>query len=168
MMKTINDLVNKLNSYGAYGEYYIRKGKNDNYLLCKRYTEGEDATLFDFAKRQPYWSIHSSLGAMNNRVQKEIMDFVYNTDKDHWFDEQEKKYNIIIGEDVKTEEYCVLTAYRKALDGIEVWDSAKGDDLTSDRYQFTESEIEDLKSKVSEQSAKIVDLGKVEVKDENN
>ena len=163
-MKTINDLVDRLNSYVAYGEFYIRKGKNDNYLLCKRYTEGEDATLFDFAKRQPYWSIHSSLGAMNNRVQKEIMDFVYNTDKDHWFDEQEKKYNIIIGEN---EQEKLKTAYHKLHNGTYVGDAVEEDDLKTDRYIFTESEIEDLKATLPDNMAKIVDLGKVEVKDEN-
>lgn len=167
-MKTINDLVKKLNSYGEYGEYYIRKGKNDNYLLCKRYTEGEDATLFEFAKKQPYWSILQSLGAMNNQIQKDIMDFIYTTDKIHWFDEPEKKYNIVIGEDVNSDNNVHWkTAYKKFGNGVEIDDSIGKEDLTSSEYIFTESEIEDLKSKVSEQSAKIIDLGKVEVKDEN-
>lgn len=170
-MKTINDLVNKLNSYVAYGEYYIKKGKNDNYLLCKRYAENEDVTLFAFAKKQPYWSIHSSLGAMHNQVQEEIVDFVYTTDRTHWFDEQEKKYNIIVGEYVITDDDGLWkAAYRKCgygTYGTEVVDNADENDLALDDFIFTESEIEDLKSKVSERSAKIIDLGKVEVKDEN-
>lgn len=160
-MKTINDLVKKLNSYGAYGEYYIKKSKNDNYLLYKRYTESEDATLFEFAKKQPYWSIHSSLGVMHNQVQEDIMDFIYTTDKEHWFDEPEKKYNIVIGEDMSGN---FKTVYYKVGNGVDVTDAAGEYELVSDQYQFTESEIEDLKAILPEKMAKIVDLGKVEVK----
>ena len=163
-MKTINDLVDKLNNGVAYGEYCIAKGRNENYLLCSSYEAGEYVTIFEFAKKQPYWSIYSGLGAKRNEVQKEIMDFVYTTDKDHWFDEPEKKYNIIIGEDVNGE---YKSAYKKWWNGAEVSDEVNENDLTLDEFRFTESEIEDLKAKVSERSAKIIDLGKVEVNDED-
>lgn len=96
------------------------------------------------------------------------MDFIYTTNSNHWFDEPEKKYNIVIGKDVGTYGDCVKTAYRKEDKGIEVWDSAKEGNLTSDKYIFTESEIEDLKAPLPDNMAKIVDLGKVEVKDEND
>lgn len=162
-MKTINDLVNKLNNGVAYGEYYIKEGKNDNYLLYKKYILSEDSTLFEFAKKQPYWSIYQSLGAMHNQVQKDIMDFVYSTDKDHWFDETEKKYNIIIGEDVGQ---IYRSAYKKCQSGAKVSDNVYEENLTLENYQFTETEIEELKSKVSERSAKIIDLGKVEIKND--
>lgn len=160
-MKTINDLVDKLNNYGAYGEYYIKEGKNDNYLLYKRYTLSEDSTLFEFAKKQPYWSIYPNLGAMHNQVQKEIMDFIYTTDKEHWFDEPEKKYNIVIGKDMSGN---FKTVYYKVGNGVDVTDAAGEYELVSDQYQFTESEIEDLKATLPENMAKIIDLGKVEVK----
>lgn len=162
-MKTIQDLVKKLNQYGAYGEYYIKKGKHDNYLLYKRYTEGEDATLFEFAKKQPYWSIHPSLGVMHNQVQEDIMDFIYTTDSNHWFDEPEKKYNIIIGEDAG---HNWQSAYKKCRFGAKVNDAVREEDLLLDDYQFTESEIKELKSGLPENMAKIIDLGKVEVKDD--
>lgn len=168
-MKVINDLVKKLNQYGAYGEYYVRKGKAEEYLLCKRYTEGEDATLFEFAKKQPYWSIHPSLGVMHNQVQEDIMDFVYSTDKEHWFDEPEKKYNIIVGRDL--EPFAIQewkAAYMKTAHGVKVWHASPEKDFINDEFIFTESEVEDLKSELPENMAKIVDLGKVEVKDENN
>ena len=164
MMKTINDLVDKLNSYGAYGKFYIRKGKNDNYLLRKRYIEGEDATLFEFAKKQPYWSIHQPLGAMHNQVQKDIMDFIYTTDSNHWFDEKDTKYNIIIGKDVRTDDDGLWkSAYQKVWYGTKVVDNADETDLTLAEFRFTESEIEELKATLPENMAKIVDLGKVEV-----
>lgn len=162
-MKTINDLVDKLNNYEAYGEYYIKEGKNDNYLLYKRYILSEDSTLFEFAKKQPYWSIYPNLGAMHNQVQEDIMDFIYTTDKEHWFDEPEKKYNIIIGEDMSGN---FKTVYYKVGNGVDVTDAAGEYELVSDQYQFTESEIEDLKATLPENMAKIIDLGKVEVKDD--
>lgn len=162
-MKTINDLVDKLNSYGVYGEYYIRKGKAEEYLLCKRSMYGIDPTLLAFAKKQPYWDIYSSLGAMNNRVQRTIMDFIYTTNSNHWFDEPEKKYNIIIGKDMSGN---FKTVYYKAGNGVDVTDTAGEYELVSDQYQFTESEIEDLKATLPENMAKIIDLGKEEVKDE--
>lgn len=164
-MKTINDLVAKLNSYVAYGEFYIGKGKNDNYLLYARNELVEDSTVFDFAKGQPYWSIYPPLGAMHNQIQEDIMNFVYTTDKEHWFDEPEKKYNIIIGED---EQGKLKTAYKKFSNGTYIGDAAEEDDLKTDRYRFTESEIEDLKATLPENMAKIVELGKVEVKDETS
>lgn len=163
-MKVINDLVKKLNQYGAYGEYYVRKGKAEEYLLCKRCVDGGESILFDFAKRQPYWSIHAGLGAMHNQVQEDIMDFVYTTDKDHWFDEPEKKYNIVIGEDVSGN---YKTAYYKIGHGADVTDTTTEYELALDKYKFTESEIEELKSDLPENMKKIVDLGKVEVNDEN-
>ncbi|CAI2698199.1 hypothetical protein AKUA2103_PHAGE100180 (plasmid) [Apilactobacillus kunkeei] len=164
-MKTINDLVDKLNNGVAYGEYCIAKGKHENYLLCSSYEAGEYVTIFEFAKKQPYWSIYSSLGAKNNKVQKEIMDFVYTTDKEHWFDEPEKKYNIIIGEDAGKN---WQSAYKKCHFGAKVNDAVREEDLTLDDYQFTESEIEDLKATLPDNMAKIIDIAKVEVKDENN
>lgn len=164
-MKTINDLVDRLNSYGAYGEFYIRKGKNDNYLLCKRYTEGGDATLFDFAKGQPYWSIYPSLGAMHNQVQKDIMDFVYTTDKEHWFDKPEKKYYIAVGMYDRTSK-LIYFKNDNALDfKLRTMIDFDEKHLQEDDI-FTESEIEQLKATLPENMAKIVDLGKVEVKND--
>ncbi|CAI2677713.1 hypothetical protein AKUH3B102A_PHAGE100190 (plasmid) [Apilactobacillus kunkeei] len=50
--------------------------------------------------------------------------------------------------------------------GVKIWHALPEKDFINDEFIFTESEVEDLKSKVSEQSAKIIDLGKVEVKDD--
>lgn len=50
---------------------------------------------------------------------------------------------------------------------MDVTDTAGEYELVSDQYQFTESEIEDLKATLPENMAKIVDLGKVEVNDED-
>ncbi|MDN2612985.1 hypothetical protein [Apilactobacillus sp. EABW-1NA] len=164
-MKTIKDLVNKLNNYVAYGEFYIRKGKNNNYLLYARNESSDDSTVFDFAKQQPYWSIYPRLGSMHNQVQEDIMDFVYNTDKDHWFDEPEKKYNIIVGKELEPSAIQKWeSAYMKTECGLSVRLALSERDFIKDEFIFTESEIEELKYNLPENMAKIVDLGKAEVK----
>lgn len=164
-MKTINDLVKRLNIFFGYGDFYIDKDDEMNsYTLCINYLGSHDG-LVEFDKEYKDWIVEPKFGLAPAEIQKMIMDFIYTTDKEHWFDEQEKKYNIIIGEDVGTK---WKAAYRKLADDIGVMDTVKPEALTLAKYIFTESEIEDLKSKVSEHSAKIIDLGKVEVKDENN
>lgn len=167
MMKTINDLVKKLNVFFGYGEFYIEKDDEMNsYTLCVKYL-GSLYSLVEFDKEYKDWIVEIKFGLVPAEIQKMIMDFIYTTDKEHWFDESEKRYNVVIGEDVKREGDCVKTAYRKNGDGVEVIDSTDENDLTLDEYIFTESEVEDLKSELPENMAKIVDLGKVEVKDED-
>lgn len=166
-MKTIKDLVDHLNATFDYADFSISADNKQQFYYIFMTTITEYGELIEFNQQSKDWDIMPTLGTSNNEIQKEIMDFVYSTDKEHWFDEPEKKYNIIIGENVKTEEYCVLTAYRKTPEGIEVW-AAMEEYLTSDAFKFTESEIEELKSKVSERSANIIDLGKVEVKDDED
>lgn len=163
-MKTINDLVNSLNN--GYNDFFINEDDELNSYTLNMKFRGAYCALVQFDSKFKDWFVLPSFGLASEKVQKEIMDFIYTTDSNHWFDEPEKKYNIIIGKDVKTYGDRCATAYRKKSNGIEIWDSAKENDLTLDEYIFTESEIEELKSKVSERSAKIIDLGKVEVKDD--
>ena len=153
-MKTINDLVNKLNNY--YDMEFRVANTGDGYCI-------EDDMSIYICFDNGHWDILSGFCMLHHDVQKEIMDFIYTTDSNHWFDEQEKKYNIIIGEDVGQ---IYRSAYKKCGFGAKVSDNVHEENLTLDDYQFTETEIEDLKSKVSERSAKIIDLGKVEIKDE--
>ena len=206
-MKTINDLVNKLNNY--YDMEFRVANTGDGYCI-------EDDMSIYICFDNGHWDILSGFCMLHHDVQKEIMDFIYTTDSNHWFDEQEKKYNIIIGEDVgqiyrsaykkcgfgakvsdnvheeimdfiyttdsnhwfdeQEKKYNIIigedvgqiyrSAYKKCGFGAKVSDNVHEENLTLDDYQFTETEIEDLKSKVSERSAKIIDLGKVEIKDE--
>ncbi|CAI2678890.1 hypothetical protein AKUH3B103M_PHAGE100200 (plasmid) [Apilactobacillus kunkeei] len=165
-MKTLNDLVDKLNNYvedGELGKYYIEQGGDKRYYLYEQYFAPDDGLLVVFAPDYPHWIIHCDFGMVNYADQEKIMDFIYNTDKEHWFDEPEKKYNIIIGEG---EQGKLKTAYKKFSNGTYIGDAVEEDDLKKDRYIFTESEIEDLKATLPENMAKIVELGKVEVKDE--
>ena len=164
-MKTNNGLVkglvNELNGLFGYGDFYIEKDDEmDSYTLYMK-ALGTVGGLIELSKEYKSWIALPSFGLASADVQKNIMDFIYSTDSNHWFDEPEKKYNIIIGEDVGTK---WKSAYRKLADDIGVMDTVKPEALTLAKYIFTESEIEDLKSKVSEHSAKIIELGKVEVK----
>lgn len=168
-MKTLNDLVDKLNNYvevedGELGKYYIEQGGDKRYYLYEQYYAPDDGLLVVFAPDYPHWIIKWDLGGVNHIDQEKIMDFIYTTDKEHWFDEPEKKYNIIIG---KNERKKIKTAYQKLYDGTYIADSVEEDDLKTDRYIFTESEIEDLKATLPDNMAKIVDLGKVEVTNED-
>ncbi len=165
-MKTINDLVKRLNIFFGYGDFYIDKDDEmETYTLYMK-DLGTVGGLIELSKEYKRWNAQPSFGLASADVQKTIMDFIYTTDSKHWFDEQEKKYNIVIGKDVGTYGDYVRTAYRKKDKGIEVWDSAKEGNMTSDKYIFTESEIEDLKATLPDNMAKIVELGKVEVKDD--
>lgn len=164
-MKTINDLVKKLNSYVAYGKFYIKKGKNDKYILYVRNKVGEDSTVFDFAKEQPYWSIYPPLGSMHNQVQEDIMDFIYNTDSNHWFDEPEKKYYIAVGMYDRTSKIIYFKNDNELDFKLRTMIDFDEKHLEDDDI-FTESEIEQLKSTLPENMAKIVELGKVEVNDD--
>lgn len=161
-MKTLNDLVNELNRLFGYGDFYIDKDDEmDSYTLYMK-ALGTVGGLIELSKEYKSWIALPTFGLVSADVQKNIMDFIYTTDKDHWFDEpSEKKYNIIIGEDVGKK---YKSAYRKSSDGIGVLDTVKPKALTLSRYIFTESEVEDLKTKVSERSAKVIDIAKVEVK----
>lgn len=166
-MKTNNGLVkglvNELNGLFGYGDFYIEKDDEmDSYTLYMK-ALGTVGGLIELSKEYKSWIALPSFGLASADVQKNIMDFIYTTDKDHWFDEPEKKYNIIIGEDVGKK---WKSAYRKLDDDIGVMDTVKPEALTLAKYIFTESEIEDLKATLPDNMAKIVDLGKVEVKDD--
>ncbi|CAI2698260.1 hypothetical protein AKUA2103_PHAGE100200 (plasmid) [Apilactobacillus kunkeei] len=153
-MKTINDLVNKLNNY--YDMEFRVANTGDGYCI-------EDDMYTYICFDNGHWDIISGFCMLHHDVQKEIMDFIYTTDKEHWFDEPEKKYNIVIGKDMRG--HC-KSAYYKGTDAVKVLANVYKDDLTLDNFIFTESEIEDLKATLPENMAKIIDLGKVEVKDD--
>ena len=165
-MKTINDLIEYLN----YNErdVYSLTDLEDKVLISREGIMGSILLMTVYKSNAGFpfeWHISSDFHFEQFSVQEKIMRFFINSNPNHWFDEPEKKYNIIIG---KNEREKIKTAYQKLHDGTYIADSVEEDDLKTDRYIFTESEIEDLKSTLSEQMAKIVDLGKVEVKDDED
>ena len=168
-MKTIKDLVKSLNDEDVYMETITTPYNEKKYYLFKKRVGAEDLKLIQFMESLPKWMICSGLSEVSFFLQKDIMDFVYTVDSEHWFDNIEKRYNIILGEQVTKGGFePSKAAYKKSSDKryVDISDIVEEDDLKLAKYIFTESEVEDLKSKVSEHSAKIIDLGKVEVKDD--
>ena len=164
-MKTVQDLVDGLNEiYATQGKYFIEYESCTVTSVLYYIRNDIRHSLAMLKPRYRTWSLCPSIGFQGIEAQHAIIDYLTNSNPEDWF--AEKKYNIIIGEDMRTERYRYKTAYRKTPKGIEVWDSAKEGDFTSDRYIFTESEIEQLKVRLPENMAKIIDLGKVEVKDD--
>lgn len=156
-MKTVQDLVDNLNlNY----DLVCRVERTDN--GC--YIEDDTSCFIHF--EDGHWEILNGFCMLHHEVQKYIMDFAYTTTPKDWF--TEKKYNIIIGRDSKKTMYDnqVVTTYRKnGLNDFFVNDNTHNSQLSDYDYQFTESEIEELKSTLPTNMAKIVELGKVEVKD---
>lgn len=170
-MKTLNDLVDKLNNYvevedGKLGKYYIEQGGDKRYYLYEQYYAPDDGLLVVFAPDYPHWIINWDLGGVNHIDQEKIMDFIYTTDSNHWFDGQEKKYNIIIS---KNPSLKVAVAYFKPNNdtSLKINESATQDDLKDGSYQFTDDEIEKLKKAGNSTFNQFVDLGKVEVTNED-
>lgn len=165
-MKTINDLVDKLNASFDYADFYIdRDDEAETYTI---YMGMPDHTynVIELIK-DGRWIAEPSFGLVPVDVQKDIMDFIYTTDSNHWFDGQEKKYNIIISENPILK---VAVAYFKPNNdtSLKINESATQDDLKDGSYQFTDDEIEKLKKAGNSTFNQFVDLGKVEVKDEND
>ena len=151
-MKTIND-----------GGFYIDKDDEmDSYTLYMK-THGNTYGLIKLSKEYKSWIALPAFGLVSADLQKDIMDFVYTTDSNHWFDEPEKKYNIIVGEDTNAPIYA---AYKKIMaNEYIVCSHVYKDELrNTDELQFTEKDIEELKDCLPDYLSKIIDLGRVEVK----
>ena len=166
-MKTINDLVDHLNATFDYADFSISADNKQQFYYIFMTTITEYGELIEFNQQSKDWDIMPTLGTSNNEVQKEIMDFIYTTDSNHWFDGQKKKYNIIISENPILK---VAVAYFKPNNdtSLKINESATQDDLKDGSYQFTDDEIEKLKKAGNSTFNQFVDLGKVEVKDEND
>ena len=79
-----------------------------------------------------------------------------------------KKYNIILSQNLELQ---VAVAYYKPEKDKSIQDvnqSATTEDLKNEKYQFTSDEIENLKESGSITFKKVVELGKVEVKDDED
>ena len=160
-MKTVQDLVNELNeNYPEQGKYIISHENNTGVFIigCIRNDIRHDLVAMSSSDHE--WSLWASIAYQVSEVQHAIIDYLANSNPEDWF--AEKKYNIIIGKDNCSPHY---SAYRKMGKGeYIVRSTADEDELKSFEYlQFTESEIEQLKSTLEGNMQKIVDLGKTEV-----
>ncbi|GAA6113960.1 hypothetical protein [Apilactobacillus apinorum] len=159
-MKTLQDLVDRLNRSDQLNDNFSTSGSRDRDYSID--INGEEIILFSLKDRT--YSFTSYIAWVNDKDQDLIVKYLANHTPDDWF--AEKKYNIVIGQDKdKTNEY--YTAYRKSFgNSFATNDATLQDELTRYEYLFTEQEIEELKSTLPTNMAKIVDLGKVEVKDD--
>lgn len=155
-MKTVQDLVNRLNEFNNPTGFSISRCLDITFLKASKCRV---VTFQDFIYR-----IENKFIDLKPHEQKVIIEFLANSNPEDWF--AEKKYNIIIAKDIDSL-FNRLCVYKKDSKGfIFTKDNATKIDLSFNDYQFTESEIEELKSTLPTNMAKIVDLGKVEVKDD--
>lgn len=157
-MRTLQDLVDRLNRSDQLNDNFTTSGSRDRDYSID--INGEEIILFSLKDRT--YSFTSYIAWVNDKDQDLIVKYLANHTPDDWF--AEKKYNIIIGKNPKWETY---TLYRHDGEGgFESGDFLGHSALDNKYFQFNEDEIEELKSKLPENMAKIVDLGKVEVKNE--
>lgn len=158
-MKTVQELVNRLNNINHLKPFSIEYRCDKCYLVVE-YSNGMKNTVVEFSKTS--YRIHEDVSCLHSLEQNIIVDYLANTAPCERF--LEKKYNIIIGSSVSTKcsaAYCKVGQGKVKLDTF-----TRPFELKLDDYQFTESEIEKLKSTLPTNMAKIVELGKVEVKDD--
>lgn len=166
-IKKLNELTKYLN------DEMIRSSRdlftveqNDN----NAYIKFDEFNVITF--RTDDWHIENDFGMLNSEIQKIIIDYANRTSAKDWFIPQ-KRYNIIVGPSYKEDN---VTAYYKTE--REEWLNVFADimcldaftsatDLTREEYMFTEQDIEELKSTLPENMAQIVELGKVELKNED-
>lgn len=160
-MKTLEELTNDLSKWYTFGDnwhdFYIKR----NGIFVDLKDSKTDALYVHFRNNGEY-KFHSAFLSLPFVYVKDIVEYISSTDEHDWFP-PEKKYNIIIGESYG----YYKDAYRKLDKGMYAVIATQEDsELMRPYHLFTESEIEELKSTLQENMAKIVDLGKVEVKDE--
>lgn len=102
-----------------------------------------------------------NLSELDDNKQRAIIDFV-SQDPKKWYEEH--KYYIIVGKDADND--CDISFYEKGYENRYFVAQGNIGDLHQKVCEFTQEDIDDLKSHLPEEFGKIVDLAKVEVKDE--
>lgn len=105
--RTIKDLVRLLNRNKEGKNFYIDDFANIGLCFINEIYNDETHQLVSFNKNNKNWHTMALFGLENNRVQKEIMDFIYTTDSNHWFDDLPgSKYNIRMVRDFDPDHYA--------------------------------------------------------------
>ena len=167
-MKTIKEFVEELNedssSRNKYTPFDYGEKEGDHFYI---YFEDDPIVMFD--KEYGDYAILTTFSRVLRYYQHLIVEYLAESDENSWFPKS-KKYNIIVGWSYKDDG---VTAYYKTekemwyneFDDVTCLNAfVTKDELNRDEYMFTEEEIEELKATLPENMAKIVDLGKVEVK----
>ena len=159
-MKTLQDLVDRLNGINHLKPFSIEH-YYDKYYLVVEYSMVTKNTVVEFS--QLNYCFHEDIAYLHPIEQNIVVDYLANSNTYDWF--AEKKYNVIVGTDTNAPIYA---AYKKIMaNEYIVCSHVYKDELrNTDELQFTEKDIEELKSTLPTNMAKIVELGKVEVKDD--
>lgn len=154
-MKSLEDLARDLGRWSTTPEkthkFYIDYEGNEAFLCDK----ANDA-LYITCNRNGDYEFSSKISELPTIYLKDIVNYLSESDRFDWF--SGKRYNIIIAN-------CTdgaKTYWEKDRDDFITF-TTHDDKTKSIDFRFTESEIEELKSTLPENMAKIVDLGKVEV-----
>lgn len=176
-MKNLYDLQREINKVCSDHYRYNIVAIQDKYSMWRdiklrtaNYKDGTTLDIFSLNMNTNKWAVLKDFVDLYTDLQAIIVEFLATTDPEEWFDD-DKKYNIIIGQyyDTNGNVTQTCTAYKKGYkDCIQPVNNVDEKDLLEERFQFTEREIEKIKSKLPESMAEIVEWGKVEVKKEKN
>lgn len=156
-MKTVQELIETLNCYFRSEFDLFDKGCGDVYLTVDGYP------VVRFNQRAKQFGLRAYIQTLSGKCLFTIIDFLANSNPDDWF--AEKKYYIAVGMYDSTSKLIYYKNGNELDFKLRTMMDFDEKHLQEDDI-FTENEIEELKSTLSEQMAKIVDLGKVEVKDD--
>ena len=174
MQKELEKLVARLNGVPHFTRGYFKlvdRQKVGNvfhivFVRTEKPNEEYPFLLFTIYTEDFSWVLGNSFGGHENEIHHLVFDFLF---KIHTYKKaKDKRYNVIIGKGVNEVGTEINIAYKKWGGGTFTTNNdVCEDDLSTSPYQFSEDDIEDLKSTLSDNMIKIVDLGKVEVKDED-
>ena len=158
-MRTLKDLVDRLNRGDQLNDNFRTSGNRESdYSIDLNRNE-----IILFSLKDRTYSFTSYISWVNDKDQDLIVKYLANHTPDDWF--AEKKYYIAVGMYDSTSK---LIYYKKdnTLDFTLRTMIDFDEKYLEDEDIFTENEIEELKSTLPENMQKIVDIGKVEVKDD--
>ena len=93
-MKTVEDLVDRLNDINHLKPFSIERYYDKRYLVVE-YSIGTKNTAVEFSLLN--YRFHKDISYLDPIEQNIIVDYLANSSTNDWF--EEKKYNIIIGQD---------------------------------------------------------------------
>lgn len=159
-MVDLKKLADNLNEkFGSAGKFYFSMTEETGEFNISLETEDYISHFLSVDVMSKNWSIDTGFIDLGPSIQFEVIKFL--SENDYRLNHKEPKYNVIVGIGEIDND---VAAYVKLDDGIyAVYDSVDEDDLNDDLYQLTESEIEELKSQLSDEMAQIVEIGKKEV-----
>ncbi len=167
-MKTLQDLVDELNKSSEPAMlFYI----SDVFLelptiICCLYGYYWELVRFD---EDDEVHILPEFNNMSNDIKEPILSYLIKHRPQDWF-EEEKRYKVIISQSISSsyeETYTVLCKeYKDGYFKFKTILLSESELTNKPEYVFTETQIEDVKSYLPENMRKIIDLGKVEVKDD--